>query len=134
MELNNVHELKDIIGEVLVTITPEMFRRVKLSELRRLDLRVQPGGHYYENCVREGPCKSRALSARASPYLKRKQFCISRCLKRKFAILHRFSQTWPPDWTQSCKRHHTLSMAWLHISGMLGTKTSPKLSFSQGLG
>ena len=39
MELNDsVSELKDSIGEVLVTITPEIFRQVMLSMRRLLQL------------------------------------------------------------------------------------------------
>ena len=50
MELNdNVSELKDSIGEVLVTITPEMGRQVMLIVRRRLPLCVQSGGQYFEN-------------------------------------------------------------------------------------
>ena len=49
MELNdNVSELKDSIGEVLVTITPEMCRQVMLSVRRPLQLCVQSGCQYLE--------------------------------------------------------------------------------------
>ena len=50
MELNDdISELKDSIGEVLVTITPEMCRQAMLSMRRGLQPCVQSGGQYLEN-------------------------------------------------------------------------------------
>ena len=50
MELNdNVSGLKDSIGQVLVTIEPEMCRQAMISVRRRLELCVQSGGQCFEN-------------------------------------------------------------------------------------
>ena len=50
MELNDdISELKDIIGKVLVTITPEMRLQVMLSMRRRLHPCAQPGDQCFEN-------------------------------------------------------------------------------------
>ena len=50
MELNDdIRELKDSFGEVLVTITPEMCRQVMINVRRCLELCVQPGGQCLEN-------------------------------------------------------------------------------------
>ena len=50
MELNdNVSGLKDSIGQVLVTIKPEMCRQAMISVRRRLELFVQSGGQCLEN-------------------------------------------------------------------------------------
>ena len=50
MELNgDISELKDSIGEVLVTITPQKCRQVMLSVRSRLQLCVQSSGKYFEN-------------------------------------------------------------------------------------
>ena len=49
MELNdNASELKDDIGDVLVTITPEMCLQVMLCVWRHLQRCVQSGGQYFE--------------------------------------------------------------------------------------
>ena len=53
MELkNDISELKGSIGEVLVTITPEMCRQAMLSMRRRLQPCVQSGRQYFENLSR----------------------------------------------------------------------------------
>ena len=50
MKLNdNISELKDSIGEILVTITPETCHQVMLSVRPRLQSRVQSDGRYFEN-------------------------------------------------------------------------------------
>ena len=80
MELNDdISELKDGIGEALVTITTEMCRQVMLSMRRRLQSCVQSGGQYFENLCkvanlhfRQGGTltrKSGALSAKTAPVL-----------------------------------------------------------------
>ena len=59
MEMNDdISELKDSIGQVLVTITPEMCRQIMLSLPRRLQLCVQSGGHTSRICVKSRICVS----------------------------------------------------------------------------
>ena len=68
----DISELKDSIGEVLVTITPEMCRAM-LSVRRCLQPYVQSGGQCFENL-----CKSRIYDldreghklAKAAPFRK----------------------------------------------------------------
>ena len=82
IELNDdISGVKDSVGEVLVTITPEMCHQVILTMRRRLQPCLQSGGQYFENLCkvailrfRQGGTPTRkcvALSAKTEPFLKK---------------------------------------------------------------
>ena len=113
MELNdNVSELKDSIGQVLVTITPEMCLQIMLSLPRRLQLCVQSVGQYFQNLCKIANSRFKQEGCRPTFFARAPLLRVgfSRCLNCNFATLYRFSNYWSPDLTYSCKRHCTLSM------------------------